>query len=90
MGRYLNEKLLNDNNLLNNETVNIHFFDKLKGGDTLDNVTNGEGGYSFVDRNRAVPGLFKIHAAMHSGSGQVIIIPAIEVHSQTQCNFRVI
>lgn len=50
----------------------------------MDNVTNGEGGYSFVDRNRAVAGLFEIHAAMHSGSGQVIIIPAIEVYSHPQ------
>lgn len=43
-------------------------------------MTNGEGGYSFVNRSRAMAGLIEIHAAVHFGSGQVIIIPAIEVH----------
>ncbi|XP_077284525.1 anaplastic lymphoma kinase isoform X2 [Arctopsyche grandis] len=48
------------------------------GGDTLHNFTNGEGGYSFIDLSHAVLGFTELLEAMHSGSGQVIIIPAIE------------
>lgn len=42
-------------------------------------MTNGEGGYSFVDHKWAVPGFTEIAPGGHSGPGQVIIIPAIEV-----------
>lgn len=57
------------------------------GGDTLAASTNGEGGTSFVSRKRSVPELSAIYGGDNSGSGSVVIIPAIP-HPGCGCDYR--
>lgn len=57
------------------------------GGDTLVASTNGEGGTSFVSRKRSVAELSAIYGGDNSGSGSVVIIPAIP-HPGCGCDYR--
>lgn len=55
------------------------------GGDTQANGTNGEGGSSYLGTTRNVPQLSFVYPGANSGSGIVIIIPAI---SGCGCDYR--
>lgn len=46
------------------------------GGDTMDIQTHGEGAYSYVGK-RTVDDMSQIYPGDNSGSGSVVIIPAI-------------
>lgn len=48
------------------------------GGDTNSNVTNGEGGSSYLNLKRTITQLSAVYPGGNSGDGSVIIIPAIE------------
>lgn len=48
------------------------------GGDINVNLTNGEGGSSFLNHKRTIPELSAIYPGGNSGDGAVFIIPAIE------------
>lgn len=51
----------------------------------MHNSSNGEGGTSYIGDKRSVQHLSYIHPGANSGSGAVIIIPAIE---GCGCNYR--
>lgn len=48
------------------------------GGNTSTNTTNGNGGTSFIGLTRTIPEFSSVYVGANSGSGSVIIIPAIE------------
>lgn len=48
------------------------------GGDSSTNTTNGNGGTSFIGLSRTIPEFSSVYPGANSGSGSVIIIPAIE------------
>lgn len=57
------------------------------GGDTYINSTNGEGGTSYISIKRSIKDLSVIYEGANSGTGSVIIIPAIE---GCGCDYRCI
>lgn len=48
------------------------------GGDTSSNTTNGNGGTSYIGSSRTISDFSGVYVGANSGSGAVIIIPAIE------------
>lgn len=48
------------------------------GGDTYANITNGKGGTSYLNPKRGMAFMSSLQSGDNTGSGQVIIIPAIE------------
>lgn len=57
------------------------------GGDTMGDQTNGDGGTSYISMTRSVAELSTIYDGDNSGSGSVIIIPAIGTPA-CGCDYR--